>query len=280
MLDILHIHGFKCAGSTFASILHKNYYENLLSIDSNLNERFCFNEDSLQSFLKNYKAVTSHSLKRSKLTDENFLKTVFFIRDPFERLISAYRFERFKQDEIELSLYKYIVNNNNYSQDYQTSLLIPDESMQDENIENIIHNYSAEKSNLFLGVVELFDESLVVLEEEMMAHNTRIDLSYSNALNVQGHIQMPKFIKECIKELSSIGLNNDHFLYAEAKKVLFSKISNIDNFDEKLLSFKNRCAKVSKMFSIDDKNVISNSFPTKEEQFKQKKAFKRRFFNI
>ena len=152
--------------------------------------------------------------------------------------------------------------------------------MQDENIKNIIHNYCAEESNLFLGVVELFDESLVVLEEEMMAHNTRIDLSYSNALNVQGHIQMPKFIKECIKELSSIGLNNDHFLYTEAKKVLFSKISNIDNFDEKLLSFKNRCAKVSKMFSIDDKNVISNSFPTKEEQFKQKKAFKRRFLNI
>ena len=152
--------------------------------------------------------------------------------------------------------------------------------MQDENIENIIDNYRAEKSNLFLGVVELFDESLVVLEEEMMALNIRIDLSYSNALNVQGHIQMPKFIKECIKELSSIGLNNDHFLYKETKEILFSKIRNIDNFDNKLVSFKNRCAKVSKMFSIDDKNVISNPFPTKEEQFQQKKVFKRRFFNI
>ena len=49
MLDIIHIHGFKCAGTTFQNILLREYQKKLLLVESKKQGKRLFTNELLKS---------------------------------------------------------------------------------------------------------------------------------------------------------------------------------------------------------------------------------------
>jgi len=94
MIDILHLHGFKCAGTTFASILQDNYGDAVGYVESEgKGDRLPWQMIPEAIDLDHYRAVSSH-LVTLPPAGESFAKMhVAFVRNPRERIRSAYRFQ-------------------------------------------------------------------------------------------------------------------------------------------------------------------------------------------
>jgi hypothetical protein len=92
-----------------------------------------------------------------------------------------------------------------------------------------------DREDLFVGVVEHFDESVVVLEMLLAERGVPFDGSYSAALNVQsGSDDILKGVPVDVVEL-------DEILHERALLHLVSSIQQIDDFPERLAEFRQRC---------------------------------------
>ena len=87
-MKLIHIHGFKCAGSTLEQILNREF-PNLLKVESSEPGKRLFFED-IPSKILNTDAISSHLLSPSKHKDAIH---VTLLRNPLDRLISAWKFE-------------------------------------------------------------------------------------------------------------------------------------------------------------------------------------------
>lgn len=102
-----------------------------------------------------------------------------------------------------------------------------------------------------LGVVDRMDESLILAEEVLKKYFKNIDLSYIKQNVSQDREStllarlnsLKKILGEKIIDELEEGNKKDMMLYNFVIKELDERLEKVDNFEKKLIDFKNRCKK-------------------------------------
>lgn len=264
---IIHIHIFKNAGSSFDSALKSNFHDKFTEHRED-GEILNGKQGYLENFLKeniNVKAFSSHSIHfvPESSVDFNFIP-IYFLRHPVDRIRSVYSFEKQQlpadtqgsQKAKELTFEKYLEW---YMEDTspatirncQTIFLSgkgpSDKNMLDKHLDslNLLNN-----KNIFIGIVDRYDESMIVFEEKLKEFFPDIDLSYlrknvtdtdmkssvkEKALNVLS--KLPEKLAEEIVRKNEY----DFLLYQKANQLLDEQISRMPQYQIKLKNFKDRC---------------------------------------
>lgn len=264
---IVHAHIFKNAGTTFDSTLRSNFGEDF--IDHREDGLIRNDKEFLPKYLtehENVKAFSSHSIyHRPEDFGAVVLHKVYFLRQPIERMKSVYNFEKKQPEEIslgakmakELDFAEYVAWRMQDGvpatiRNLQTIFLAAHGANHKKSFEYL---YESAVKNLMdtplMGVVDRYDESMVVFEEYLRSYFVNIDLSYirRNVTDTDLHAGLDEKIAKILSKLSlslqeEVQLKNayDLKLYDLANRQLDEKISKIDNFDSKLKDFKVRCS--------------------------------------
>ncbi len=242
-LEIVHVHGFKCAGTTFSASLAANYLEDFRCIEPANPRIMGWDEVSAKANDLEIKALSSHSLCIPKNT-ETATTFVHLIREPSARWNSAWRFESKVQQRSVGSFSDYL-GSQTVNRNLQSKFLLQDHS--DWNTELFVEESEMarifpHRPNVFLGVVERYEESMVVLEDLLKKKSLRIDLSYPAALNKSEQLMSESGNAEEVPEEFE---NLDRKLLQLANIRLDLQISLTPNFQDLLSDFRARC-KLSK----------------------------------
>lgn len=250
MVDLLHLHGFKCAGSTFIASLERACDGRVAYVESpQSNQRLAWQwlAAEQQSLPGDTRAITSHLITLPPPGSIARMK-VAFLRDPLARIRSAYRFQRHVQ---RLTSHTSFV-------DYASSMT-----------SNILANYQARhlsvqdlqgwkdyegwkldpgsidlgREDLFVGLVELYDESMVILEHRLEKIGCQMDLAYPSASNTTHDFQGIdnsdfKLGQDIFNAICGVDLE----LYRRVETCLRQQIAELFDFDQRLQDFRRRCA--------------------------------------
>lgn len=204
---LIHLHGFKCAGTTFAAILERNYPKQVLYVESLMpNQRLKFEQVLPLLAVKQYQAISSHLLAIPNQTDfdkSNFTNSnndntekdytnnlvIVLLRDPKLRLISAYEFQKatntLKPGDVNFRAFLNRLRNSAVA-NYQTRLLSNQSwsgAGQRKGWDLDPWSIDLASPNLFVGTVELFDQSMVLLENWLATKGIAFDASYRSVRN-------------------------------------------------------------------------------------------------
>ncbi len=267
---IIHNHLFKNAGSTFDWSLNRNFSNAFL--DHRDDQGMQCGSKYLGPFLLEHpelSALSSHHLKFPlPVLPDVRLFPVVFLRHPLDRVGSVYAFEH-KQDSD--SLGARMAKNMNFNEyvkwrmqpdvpivirNFQTSrcLDVPEtiktfitRTLTEADYTNALKQI---QGMALVGVVDLYDESMVLFEEHLRPFFPDIDLSYVKQNITSGRKNsMVERIRSIVNELdldvtNSMLLQN-HFdlqLYLEAGELVRKRINALADFGEKLIHFRNRCS--------------------------------------
>ncbi|MDC3011012.1 sulfotransferase family protein [Synechococcus sp. AH-736-G21] len=255
-MKIVHLHGFKCAGSTFSWVLQKLYGEKLLYVESkNGNARLSWDVMTSNIDISSYSAITSHTLEYpSAYLDDIFF--VEFVRNPYDRILSAYRFQK-KVGQIAptTEFISYLAAHRGTTREnYMTRRLSP-QTFDDLNLWSISDDYvPIQADNLFVGSVELFDESLLLLEDLFKEKfQVDIDLAYPAAQNVSSKSSSSEIIPEVDDKLLASIINRDLILSRKVNSLILNSIVNKPDFSDRLSGFHDRCRSLKNSGSCDVK---------------------------
>ena len=236
---IVHMHGFKCAGTTFSASLAANFGQDFRCVEPST--RFGkLDWDLVQSKAVDMGllAVSSHALKAPQVISANQV-FVHLVREPSSRLLSAWRFEVGVQKSFEGPFSTYLTDKGRIK-NHQSRFLLPQAKV--DNFQPN-HEYGADwdlfkhRSNLFLGVVERYDETMTILELILRQKSINVDLSYPDALNQQ---TAERLVADT--EIPDDFVNLDRILYLIANQRLDFYASLFANFNSSLELFRERCS--------------------------------------
>lgn len=267
---VIHNHLFKNAGSTIDWALQKNFKKYFIDHRDN---------DSMirdgQAYLGQY--LTQHS-KLSALSSHHLplplpdlsgvkLLAITMFRHPIERVTSVYNFERKQKDAStpgaiqarKLPLKDYIEwrmrpESGSTIRNFHIRRALPSNLRSDDQINERTLTMAKDflNSQPLLGLVERFDESMVLFEECLKSYFPGIDLTYKpqNIGQHQDENRMARIdrLKEEIGDQTYNLLlaknREDLDLYTWVELELEKRISLIENFEDKLDLFKSRCTKI------------------------------------
>ena len=266
---IIHNHLFKNAGTTFDWSLARNFGTAFLDHRDDLEMQQ--GAKYLGPFLLKHpevNALSSHHLKFPlPVLPDVQLFPVVFLRHPIDRVGSVYAFEH-KQDSGSLGArMAKKMTFNEYVQwrmqpdapitirNFQTSrcLDIPDTIKTFITRRLTEPDYANAKKQIgdmgLLGVVDMYDESMVLFEDYLQPFFPNIDLSYVKQNITSGRKKsLVDRVRSVFNELDFNVINSmllhNHFdllLYLEAREILKSRIDNLPDFKEKLNLFRSRC---------------------------------------
>jgi len=245
MLKIVHHHIFKCAGSTFAWILQKNFPGEVLYIEG-VRTAYRIRCEDVADFLRRqaqrYQAVSSHVLTIPTPGNEIASFHVSFLREPWKRIVSEYQFVE-RNGQVKGTIDDYLVRildprsvkinfqiKHSSIQDFKTG------NGWDENVASIYLN----RENVFFGIVELFDESMIIIEEMLASRQLRFDGAYIAPQNVsRGTTTAPK----PVLMRKFVEMNRADCAWYEKKRAQIEEMYHIVDPDgSKMQDFKRRCA--------------------------------------
>ena len=270
---ILHGHIFKNAGTTFDWSLKKNFGKNFLDHrkDELMRKNGSAHLAQLLSDEPGLCAISSHHMTRElpELPGVSFIP-VHLLRHPIERIRSVYDFERKQRgatpgaraaksksfkDYVEWRMRPDVSRT---IRNYQTAYLAGhNRRSTDVNVisKHFVDAVQSVTNASLVGVVESYDESMVVLEDVLREHFPEIDLSYV-AQNVSARKARRSgsggTTEEILGELGSLQktvIDENSFdlaRYQVALARLQSRIDGTENFTEKLQDFRERCSKQSR----------------------------------
>ena len=184
-VDLLHLHGFKCAGQTFAWILERNFPDQVVFAESqHPGERLAWQRVADEVSLTGARAVSSHLCTLPPVGAGVATLTVAFVRQPRARLLSAYRHDQATGavtvgDETFAEYLTRVERSGLLT--YQVRHLSPQGPPQlrpDWGWDLLPDLIDLERDDLFIGVVERFDESMILLEHRLAALGIDFDGSY------------------------------------------------------------------------------------------------------
>jgi len=183
-------------------------------------------------------ALSSHSLRIPSDSTQRCM-FVHLIRKPHDRFISAWKFET-KYESFRGTFTEYL-ENKVHTANLQSKLLV--EGSNDElSVDDIklqeFYLYLRHRPNVFLGVVERYDESMTVLEQVINQNYRKIDLSYPSALNTSAATGSESGMNA---EIPHYFTRLDTALHELANTRLDLYISTYPNFSELLSNFQARC---------------------------------------
>ncbi len=262
---IVHVHIFKNAGSSFDSALLTNFKGRF--VDHREDHLVKQDPEFLQHYLSNHpdiEAFSSHSIYH-KPQDFELVKLhpVYFLRHPIERIRSVYRFE--KKQPSEDSSGAMMAKKLGF-REYIAWRMKDDAPATIRNIQTIflagsgphpaemMHKYNRAHNTVLtsplIGIVDRYDESMVIFETYLRDYFPNIDLSYVRKNITDQNLDQPisekvdSLLSEVGSDLASLIKKNNMFdikLYDTARELLDEKISKIEHFDKKLEDFKMRC---------------------------------------
>jgi len=190
---LLHHHLFKNAGTTLDWILKRNF--NNQFIDHRNNDQMRRGTDYLTRYIienEKVSAISSHHMPSDLFNINNIhiIRLIMF-RHPIERVLSVYNFERKQPNNI--SEGSAMASKKSFS-DYVAWRLarVGDQVIKNYHIASLLNISSSVKisdelmnkalsklDNDFLyGAVELFDKSLILMEDELKQYFNDFDVSY------------------------------------------------------------------------------------------------------
>jgi hypothetical protein len=248
-VQLLHLHGFKCAGSTFIWSLERATGGQLAYLESDQpNRRLpwqCIRQH-LRSCRKQPLAITSRMASLPPEEELTALK-VAFLRQPLARLLSAYRHQtNVHKKHKDLSLENYLRRHSRgLLSNYQTRHLSPQQQEDWQDLQGWGARpelIDLERADLFVGLVERYDESVVALEHALEELGMTFDLAYPHAINItrsKGDIE--QLAETLSPQLLLESTELDERLYQRAAERLNSRISAIADFEDRLQDFRRRC---------------------------------------
>jgi hypothetical protein len=240
-MKLIHIHGFKCAGSTLELILNREY-PNLLKVESSKSGKRLFFDD-IPSKLLDTDAISSHLLSPTKGIEA---LQVSLLRNPLERIVSAWKFEtkgKKKLKESSLSLREYVENyKKSILSNYQSKLLSFQKKSDHfscgwEIAFDLEYLFS---QNFFIGTVERFDESMVLIEQRLKKKGIQIDMSYPSRQNTTQSIKS-KYNQANLERFLYPASDVDTWLLNLTNRKIDQEINSIHNFEILLNDYKLRC---------------------------------------
>jgi len=263
----LHFHIFKNGGTTLEWILNQNFGSNAISKDTDDPKGILENKIILDILKKNekIKAISSHQLRFPLPEKEGvlFIPIVFF-RHPIDRAFSIYSFQRNRTDadrpgirkakELDLNGYiKWNLEMKKFMPMKNFQVIFLSDKPVETKVNDLDYNLALKrmKNCSVLGVVDRFDESLVVAEEVLRPYFPGIDLSYvkqnvskDRSGNLEEKIEAGKKLVE--NETMDMLMEENDFdlqLYSKANEELDKRINDIKSFEEKIIEFQKRCKK-------------------------------------
>ncbi len=265
---IVHGHMFKNAGTTFDWSLERNFRSGF--VDHRDDKAMKEGHEYLRGFIHGHpklKALSSHHMQfpEPKMNDIEILPAVLF-RHPIDRVKSVYKFERQQESDTPGAIAAKEMGFSDYVKWRLTEA--PGPTIRDFQTRYCtrlratpmkpVSNERFEEARAFinrlrlLGIVERYDESMVVFEEYLKEYSPKINLAYVRQNVGQAHNnsideRIEATLNSLGEELSAdlIRMNKcDMELYEEACCLLDTAISGIHDFDVKLKDFKSRCDKL------------------------------------
>jgi hypothetical protein len=234
----VHIHGFKCAGTTFSASLAHNFNDRFRCIEPSTKHVVIELHDVEKTVHElDLYAISSHSLNVPICIPSEYF-FVHLIREPSERLISAWRFE-VETQRTYIGEFSDYINDRKGEINLQSSYLFSRNKIE----KNLSNSKFKHRSNLFLGIVERYDESMTVLEFLLKQNGIDLDLSYPDALNAN---EQSRAIKVNELAIPNDFIDLDHELYKIANERLNYYISIVPNFGMYLTQFRKRCKEFQK----------------------------------
>ncbi len=248
LVDVLHLHGFKCAGSTFIWSLERAtggalaYLESPSSGDR-LDWRLA--RDYLAAAAEPPRAVTSHLITLPPPGAIARLK-VAFLREPMARIASAHRFTTTVQHSAPPVPFRQYLDGlvSSTLANFQTRHLSPQEpgdwllrrgwALRPELID-------LNREDLFVGLVERYDESIVLLEHELERMGIAMDLAYPHRFNTTA--PAAKADAEDPHRFTPPGLavtELDLSLYRRVEQRLEERLAALPQREERLAAFQRR----------------------------------------
>lgn len=254
----MHIHGFKCAGTTFAASLAANYLDEFRCIEPLADEYLDWSKAMNKANELELKAISSHLLRIPlQLPDESFF--VYLIRKPHERLVSAWKFEKDHQHVVDESFSEYLSDLNRCS-NKQSRTLLSDVSPEELNSMLLRRSYSElfkHRSNMFIGLVERYEESMTLLELILRQKSIAIDLSYPMMLNkFENHGS--ESVPDC--EVPNSLVKHDNALYNLANNRLDFYKSMFPEFERSLRNYEARCRSFKENLEVYKSRIYNENW--------------------
>jgi hypothetical protein len=261
---LIHAHIFKNAGTTFDYSLKNNFGKNFIDY------RFDHHRKQANEFLLSYikqhasvKAISCHQIYNQIRNSKDYtFHYVYLLRHPIERVKSVYLFEKNQPQHESLGAkmakkftfeqyveWRMLTETPPTIRNLQTIFL----ASQGNTVNDITQLFSLAKKNIekfpLIGMVDRYDDSMVVFEEYLKPFFSHIDLAYvkqnvnlsNQTLSINEAVNEIKF--ELKKELYDKLVSENQYdleLYYMAHKLLDKRISQIDSFAEKLDNLKHR----------------------------------------
>ncbi|WP_170132057.1 sulfotransferase family 2 domain-containing protein [Arenicella xantha] len=262
---IAHAHIFKNAGTTIDWILERNFGSGFQ--DDRDDTRMRKEREYIFEVLKakpKLRALSSHSLRLPVPSSDVWdVHTIVMLRDPMLRVRSVYDFERKQvadtpgaQNAKRMNIAEYVAwrlqddvapTIRNMQIRYLTSNSMPQRfSPTSEYLEEAI---SFVEKNPLIGVVELFDESVVLFSEHFSKTEFEIDFSYqkqnvSRARAVSREERLAELESDLGAELYArlMSANElDMQLYEFTKAAVVKRFELVDGADQKLDDLRSAC---------------------------------------
>ncbi len=252
LANLLHLHGFKCAGSTFIWSLERATKGDVLYLESpgpgdRLDWRLA--RDYLATLERQPLAITSHLICLPPPGAIAALK-VAFLREPIERIASAYRFQTKVQKTMQPVPFRQYLESlqGGTLANFQTRHLSP----QEPGDWVLRRGWAARpelidlgREDLFVGLVERYDDSIVALEDQLERMGMGMDLAYARPVNTTRQVggaeeQMAPEARLAHTPLGLAVTELDLSLHRRAEQRLEERLAGVSELDHRRADLQRR----------------------------------------
>ena len=261
---LVHAHMFKNAGTTLDWSLQRCFGDSFLDHRNNAAIR---RDDGLRALILNkphLRVISSHwvPLPLPKI-DGIYLMTALVLRHPIERIASVYNFERKQESDTQGAQYAKKASFKQYVawrmksetgatiRDFQVKFCTSADFRPGDPVNEARFNRAVEllQTTPLVGLVEQFDQSMVLFEVSLKAWIPEIDLRYirqnvNQGISTSLQEKVVGIEKELGSDLKMEVYEKNHYdlkLYEVAKGLLEDRVTNTPNFTTKLASLRGRC---------------------------------------
>ena len=242
---IFHHHGFKCAGTTLSAILEHNFPGAVLYVEADRPSHRLPWQATVRTITRTTPQAVSSHLATVPARGESLARMhVGFVREPRARLVSAFLFQKATADrDVEGHDFIRFLEHNRHGRvaNYQTRHL----SVQDhggwqrrQGWEARPELLSFSRPDLFVGVVERMDESLLVLERRLGAVGIPFDAAWLEAQNVTP--ANARLLEVMRSQVPDDMVELDDVLYCRANAALTMAVRRLGISPEDLYDFRQR----------------------------------------